>query len=392
MDLAARTAYGGGGATRSLVLRALNALPNDLRQRAIQIPLQLMLRQKWLPHYESQISAADAVVIGGGNLLTDMDLNFPVKLAAVLNLVSRRHLPIAIYGVGVSGDWSEQGLHLMRTALRRARPCYVSVRDQPSQENFNRLFADSAGLTAGVVRDPGLLTSRYIKPSITRNPIPRVGLCITSGIAVRYHSNVDISDIDLGEWYALLCEALTRRGYVVDVFTNGSPEDEHFLDVLSSQLGNVAEGAICRKRLKNPTELAAFSAGLDVLVAHRMHALIAAYSYRVPIFALRWDRKVDAFMASVGEIDCIASTQVSSLGDVLDRIDSLLNRPSDHRESHSGVLEEAYTNVGGLYRALVRATRSQDEPMAEGLRYERASGAYRLGHSRPSWWMERGCS
>jgi glycosyltransferase involved in cell wall biosynthesis/polysaccharide pyruvyl transferase WcaK-like protein len=361
VDLAARAAYGGAGGTRSLMLRALNALPNDLRQRAIQVPLQLMLRQKWLPHYESQLGAADAVVIGGGNLFTDMDLNFPVKLAAVLNLVSRRHLPIAIYGVGVSGDWSEQGLHFMRTALSGARLCYISVRDEPSQENFNLLFADSAGLRAELVRDPGLLTSRYIKPSITRNPTPRVGLCITSGIAVRYHSHVNISDIDLGEWYASLCEGLTRRGYVVDVFTNGSPEDEHFLDLLSSRLDSIAEGTIYRKRLKAPTELATFSASLDVLVAHRMHALIAAYSYGVPIFALRWDRKVDAFMASIGEMDCIASTQISTLRDVLERIDSLLQRPSGHREGHSEVLEEAYTNVGGLYRALVSATRSQDE-------------------------------
>jgi glycosyltransferase involved in cell wall biosynthesis/polysaccharide pyruvyl transferase WcaK-like protein len=384
VDLAARTAYGGGGSARSLALRALSALPHDLRQSAIQVPLQVMLRRKWLPHYNASIGTAQAMVIGGGNLLTDMDLNFPVKLAAVLDLARQRSLPVAIYGVGVSGNWSTQGLRLMRTALRDAQPCYVSVRDKSSQQNFDRLFADSAGLTARLVRDPGLLISRYVKVSTARNPIPTVGLCITSGVAVRYHSDVVVSDSELGEWYALLCERLTRRGYLVEVFTNGSPEDEQFLDGLSGRFDSIAGPAIRRRRLDTPTELATLAAGLNLLVAHRMHALIAAYSYGVPIFALRWDRKVDAFIESVGMSGCIASTEISSLEGILDTIEHLLQRSPGHDDSSASILEDAYAHVGGLYQALVRVKRSQSGRNMDVAQHGSISDAHRLAHSPPS--------
>lgn len=369
VDLAARTAYGAGGTARSFVLKALSAFPDDLRQRAIRIPLHLMLRQKWLPHYEAKLGAADAVVIGGGNLLTDMDLNFPVKIAAVLKLAGARNVPVAIYGVGVSGDWSAEGLRLMRDALRKARPCYVSVRDRASQENFDRLFSEAAGTRAKLVRDPGLLVSRYVEPGSGGNTVPRVGICITSAIAVRYHSDVQISDADLETWYARLCGALTGRGYVVDVFTNGSPEDEEFLDGLFSRLADASGERIHRKRLNVPAELAVFASGLDLLIAHRMHALIAAYSYGVPIFALRWDRKVDAFMESVGRSDCIASTDLGILDGVVTKVDNLLDRSSQNRQENVGVVEEAFADARGLYQALVatsgthRGAASPTEPL-----------------------------
>ena len=178
----------------------------------------------------------------------------------------------------------------MRKALAIADIRHVSVRDEPSRESFDRLFADAAGVKAGMARDPGLLVSRYVRPSGQSDP-RAVGLSVMSAIAVRYHSPFEVTDDALADWYIELCRALVENGNRIVGFTNGSPEDEMFLDAIHDQLSEALGEAYERRRVTTPTELAQLISCLGCLVAHRMHALIAGYSYGVPIFALRWDSK-----------------------------------------------------------------------------------------------------
>ncbi|MBE0556653.1 MAG: FAD-dependent oxidoreductase, partial [Proteobacteria bacterium] len=113
-----------------------------------------------------------------------------------------------------------------------------------------------------------------------------------SPISVNYHSSVSTSGSELSDWYVALCERLRGEGRNFLAFTNGSPEDVQFLDAIAGRLQRACGGAFTQKSASSPTELAQLVAGLGVLVGHRMHALIAGYSFAVPIFALQWDRKV----------------------------------------------------------------------------------------------------
>ena len=353
VDLAARTAYGPGAVSRSMLLKLLNMTPPAVRQAAIRLPLAIMMRTRWKPHYEKHMNGAEAVVIGGGNLFTDMDLNFPSKMAAVLHLAAERRLPTAVYGVGVAGGWSRAGLSMMRRALAAAHPCYVSVRDKASKENFDAMFAEAAGRPAEVVRDPGLLVSRYVeRPPAPAGPRP-IGLCIMSAISVNYHSSLNTSGSELSDWYVALCEQLRNEGRTILAFTNGSPEDEHFLDAIVAKLDSASGGRLVRRSVANPTELAGLIAGLDFLVAHRMHALIAGYSFGVPIFALQWDPKVDAFMESIGAEGFIAPPASYTLDRVVTAIRDLLEpTPQITDESRAHVLDAAFADVDRLASTL----------------------------------------
>lgn len=292
-DLSARTRYAPGARGRSTLLAALERVPQPLRGVAVRVPLTIEARRRWGPHYRAALAGADAVVIGGGNLFTDMDLNFPTKLALAIDAVAAAGLPLAIYGVGVGETWSRAGVGMVRRALERVRLVSVAVRDEASAVRFARHFGTPAGPVA-VVRDPGLLASRsYPRPAASG----AVGLCVTSAVAVRYHSALTTGDAALADVYVALAGALAGAGRPLLAFTNGSPEDEAFLDAIAPRLA--AAGAE-RRRVNDPAELVALIGGLDALIAHRMHALIAAYSFGVPIHPLAWDTKVDAFAASVG--------------------------------------------------------------------------------------------
>lgn len=298
IDLAARTGHGSALPGRGALLATLAALPGPVRRMAIRVPLALLGWKSWRPHYRAGLDGADAVVIGGGNLLADLDLNFPTKLSLALEEARRRGLPVAIHACGMSRGWSQAGLRMVGQALARADLRAVFLRDAASCDAWNELLAPWAGMRAEAVRDPGLLASRvFPQPARPPGGRPVAGIGVTSAVAIRYHSDRAPDEDRLEQWFLDLAQGLIGAGHEVRAFTNGSPEDRACLDRLAPRLAALGVRILAPD---TPAGLCAAIAGLDVLVAFRLHALIAAHSYGVPTVGLRWDPKLDAFMESVG--------------------------------------------------------------------------------------------
>jgi polysaccharide pyruvyl transferase WcaK-like protein len=346
VDLAARTTYSGGNPSRGVLMRALEAMPAELRRLALHVPIQVRLRRQWMPHYAAGLDGADAVVIGGGNLFTDVDLNFPTKLSAVVSITAERRLPLAIYGVGVASCWSDQGKRMLRQALASARICYVSVRDAASKRHFDEHFGDVVSVRSEIVSDPGLMISRFVQPEAPSPDPAFVGICIASAIAVRYHSDIAIGDRNLLSWYVRLCQQLQAAGYKLLVFTNGSPEDVAFAERVGKETSaNSLSLTVARPR--TPRELAIIASNVSLLIAFRMHALIAAFSYGRQIVGLRWDPKLDSFMQSVGMPDRIFDATRTS-PEALIKAAARAKIPSNA----SKVAGDAFAEVGNLVHAL----------------------------------------
>jgi polysaccharide pyruvyl transferase WcaK-like protein len=243
------------------------------------------------------------VVIGGGNLLSDHDLNFPTKLALALHVAAERDLPVVIYACGMAEHWTAEGDRRLRRALAQHRPRAVFLRDQASCDRWNARFVEVSGQTAQVVRDPGLLAVDTYCAVARPNEGPVIGLGIMSHVAIRYHAQASQSSSDLAAWYVALARALTAQGATVIGFTNGAPEDRAAADEIAAPLG--ALGVEIRQPA-TPADLSGIVGGCHAIAAYRMHAVIAAYAHGVPALALRWDGKLDAFMASVGRADWMA--------------------------------------------------------------------------------------
>ena len=302
VDLAGRTGYASGPEGRAMQMRVLHTLPDPLRRLAVRLPLAVQSRRLWRPHYRQALAEADCAVIGGGNLITDLDLNFPTKIGLVVEECARRSLPVFVYGCGVSEHWSARGRALLERALDRRVIRRVFVRDERSRQIWNELAGTAWGLEATPVRDPGLLAAeRYGIPPRNENDEPRpIGINITSPIALRYHAREAPSPTELEAWYLTLANALVEQGHRIAVFTNGSPEDRAEARRLRPALQALgAHGAVSFPELSTPAELTRFIAGLGAVAAFRMHAVIAAYSCGVPFLALAWDPKLNAFLSSI---------------------------------------------------------------------------------------------
>ena len=300
IDLAGRSGYAPGNASRARMLIALEAMPAPVRRLATLTILSVLAAVRLRPAFRRQLVGCDAVVVGGGNLFSDSDLNFPVKIHAAL--AEARHLPAGIFAVGVARNWSHTGQRLFAKSLKQASLAYATVRDERSREIWDDLLP-SPILRAGLVRDPGLLASRHYPRSAPSANGRTVGLCITDPLALRYHGH-DADPDDLAQWYGGVAAALARKGWTVHLFTNGSPEDRAYLDRHAAAWCASDPVPVTRvPDFATPGELATFISGCDLLIGHRMHACIAAHSFAVPTVLLKWDPKLESFAEIAGRSD-----------------------------------------------------------------------------------------
>ena len=85
------------------------------------------------------------------------------------------------------------------------------------------------------------------------------------------------------------------------LFTNGAEEDEQFLGRIvddGDRKAYLRDGLLSiAPHPQTPEELVANLSRPSVVVAHRLHANIIAYSLGIPSVGLSWDQKVDSFFS-----------------------------------------------------------------------------------------------
>jgi len=316
IDLAGRRSYPPiAPSQRARMIAVLEALPAALRRHATRLALTALVRLRLRSHVRARLAGCDAVVLGGGNLLTDADLNFPMKIAGALRQVARLHLPVAVYGVGANRQWSDAGRRLFGHALGQARLVFAAVRDARSQAAWRDLLVPQGIRPADLSGDPGLLASCHFARAPAPFDGPLAGLCITAPMALRYHATgpsvgkTAATPEALDAWYGDAARALVDAGFRVALFTNGSPEDRDYLDSMGPGWILSAKGPVTMTNpFANPAEMIQFIGGCSLIVAHRMHACIAAHSFAIPTIGLRWDVKLDSFFALAGRGGFIADT------------------------------------------------------------------------------------
>jgi polysaccharide pyruvyl transferase WcaK-like protein len=315
-DLAGRAGYGEADTGRRAKLLVLEALPSRLRALVARVALRRLVDGRLRPRWRQRLANADAVIVGGGNLFADADLNFPTKIAGALDEARARGLPVAVFAVGVTPNWSRRGKALFGNALERARLRFASVRDERSRAGWGTMLAGRDVASPTIVLDPGLLASRHY-PQASVRADRTIAFGITDPLAVHYHAPGTVTGHDLIAWYAEAIGTLVEAGYRVTLFTNGSPEDRSFLARHEAAFVAGREGRVSVAPGFNvPADMATFLSGHALVVAHRMHACIAAHSFAVPTIGLAWDVKLNSFFEIVGRAGYMLDPASGTAGDV----------------------------------------------------------------------------
>lgn len=302
LDFAGRTELAmGSSAGRTKVLAALARLPNWVSAPISAQLVQHQIRNRLAPRVPEKLDRADMVIIGGGQLLSDANLNFPLKISYLVRQIEARGLPFAIHGVGVSEIWSARAAQLFEPVLRSPNLRSISVRDAASASALKLHYSKLGVRPPCLINhapDPVLCADALQLPDIPRAGQlgRRVGIGVVHPAVLATHGS-DTARMSVEQMisdYTALANALVQHGVRVHFFTNGAGEDEELLDALfQSMPANPAWHRTPRRT--SPRELAAFLKSLDAVASHRLHACITANAYGVKAVGFEWDPKINAY-------------------------------------------------------------------------------------------------
>jgi polysaccharide pyruvyl transferase WcaK-like protein len=256
-------------------------------------------KKQYLSSWTSIISEADAVIIGGGQLLMDNALDFPLKINAVSWLAHSFGKTTHFVSCGVGKKWSFGASQLFRNAIRGSSS--ISVRDTISAQRLQRLLP---GTQVRLSADPALWAADVYGQNNNTSP-NLVGLGIISvDLINRHRRRAKLSLEDLTRFWLEVASRLHHRGVKFELFTNGSTDDYEFARHVSNEIADrLSIPCALVGRPTTASELARTISRYKAVVASRLHAHILATSYLVPSVALVWDDKVHGFFKDTGRED-----------------------------------------------------------------------------------------
>lgn len=295
------------------------------------------------------ISDCDLMVIGGGQLLMDNDLNFPAKILLATRVKGGRARKIAFHSCGVGKVWTKLGRFLVGTALRDPRLASISVRDVASRDNVRQIFGLPVD-NIDLVYDPACWVDEVyrIEPN-TESQIIGLGIMASMEFASWQSDKAwEFCAAPLKELWLAIAGQLVRQGYRVSLFTNGSQEDQCFAEEIYESVPEVFRGdiSIC-ERPKSPEQLVKLISGFRAIVAQRLHAHIIAFSLGVPSIGFIWDSKVKEFGVLTGRSEFFVKLNDIPIEKFADWVRVAMERGVDP-EQRRRLKENAYAGVVGM--------------------------------------------
>lgn len=232
--------------------------------------------------WQRQLEGCDALLLGGGQLIDDMGMLFPPRLAALADVAHRMGMPVAIAGCGVGQQWTALGRRLLDRRLGRVLRS-ILVRDEASATSLAQTFPQWP--TAATAPDPAVWAGRLLGLAV--GPTRRT----TIGLGIARLDGLD--DEGSLTWWRQLVRHLADSGRRCGMFTNGAPEDEALLRRLDGLTG-------AAPRPRSPAALVSTIAGYGCLASPRLHAAITGFSLGIPALSLSPHGKVRGFWDMVG--------------------------------------------------------------------------------------------
>lgn len=263
--------------------------------------------------WQTHMDKASALLVGGGQLLMDNDLDFPLKVHAIVRTAVRCDLPVHFVACGVNPNWSPRAARLFREALEYAAT--ISVRDAASAVALKKLIPQ---IDPHIVVDPAIWAANLYGHDPSDSHDSLVGLGVISLAAVNRRLRSALTGNQLASVWEGIIRELIEQGHTVELFTNGTGDDYVTAQQFSESIKeNYGLHCAVAPRPVRPEELARRISRYSAIIAARLHANIIATSYRIPVVGLSWDKKVESFFEAIGRPDLSLDLMDSTTEDVM---------------------------------------------------------------------------
>lgn len=325
------------------------------------------------------ISKADLVIFGGAPLFNYAYQNFYLRTIRTIELAQEYNVPVLFSSIGVE-PYSETNPKSQRLKEALHLPVVRQITTRDDIEAVEKYLADTLTPRA-LVSDPAVFTQQVfdavVKPkSHNKKPGAKktVGLVVTRA-GIFADNGIKFTESQQRRFWLDVIAQLEERGDNYRLFTTGHFSDEVFLDSL------VREKHIPLNHVKfavnSPEELLRELNNCDGVIAYRLHASIAAFSYKVPAIGLSWNFKVPYFYETVGYGHRALSHDKWQAATVLAELDKAMADGVEHNEAFTvSVYETLFNGLKSVFAPESDATvYTVDELKANLPRYEGTSEA-----------------
>ena len=249
------------------------ACKNGIKSKII--PIYRYLRIRYLQNYEEielDIADADRIVIGGGNMLMDLDFipNYIAYFHKLVEISEKYHKKVWVLCVGVGplqNKWQEK---MLCSALNKCER--IATRDRIGRDLLERL---GLGKTVEVCPDCAFLEKKSVQ--VQEKRAIAVNICLAEEYKEAYRELILQTNKRFPEYKVILFS--TEIKDYADI--------EHIRQ--NKDIASITETLKVYKK----ADLYALYAQTKLVVATRMHAMILAYTQNVPVIGLSWSKKID---------------------------------------------------------------------------------------------------
>jgi polysaccharide pyruvyl transferase WcaK-like protein len=302
----------------------------------LKLPQPVALLSWWWWHwrtrrndfYTQALQDATALVIGGGNLLIDNQLDFPLKVYGIAQCARRMGIPVFYYGCGVGQRWSGWATLLLRWSLMQAEA--IAVRDQTSWDRLSQRLPEIAPKLSVVWDIAVCCAEAYDSPQPQSSSVIGLGICAPQVLA--RHVGTEAASYfqpeTLMQFWLEIARSLVEQQHPIQLFTNGAQVDRGFAQKLQERL--IAAHIPVHLTVALPrsgTELVQTIGSFHGVIAFRLHACIVAYSLGVPAVGLKWDTKVESFFEKCGRSHDCLDPQTATVNQITETLMRAIAQP-----------------------------------------------------------------
>lgn len=285
----------------------------------------------WL-EFEENLKHADVLILGGGNMIMDIDENSKsgqhfnkfIKIAKKLNK------KVVVLSIGVGPFKNEKQRMYARSALMKCD--FVTYRDK---ESYNLVGYDLPNNFISV--DPVFLFDKLDSKVNKFANIAGVGVINT----LLFNNSKEVYKNVLNG-YVRLINKLSENSFEIVLFTTENADNCMMNDVYEL----CTKFNISKLFLKNKEDLIEFyTSGLSIIISARMHSLILGFTQNIPIVGLSWQQKINSMFEIIDQTkNC---TQIS---EILDNIDLIFELVKSNMESNDELINnKVKRNLSILY-------------------------------------------
>jgi polysaccharide pyruvyl transferase WcaK-like protein len=237
-----------------------------------------------------QLQEVQAIVVGGGALLSDWDLHFPQSLKTLTWAAKELQIPLFCLGCSAEGEWSSKGKQIITDFAQACH--YLATRDQGTATRISELLSRPID----VFGDFALKKFQDRQATVpTQKKVLAVNVMQLPKIFEEYQQIYESVLIDSLNTFCH--ENSADHKLYVKLFTTGTSEDIPPAKRVLSHLN--FEG----KSLAIPSDLKSLQTIIrngHVVVAARLHAAILAISEGKPVIGFSVGNKIERFFSIMG--------------------------------------------------------------------------------------------